>query len=275
MRIVKTCIGTLALALALTAQGVLAQAPSGVIESRQYEGVGESVFEAVGSYFMERFRNKEGGLFTIKLEPSPFAAETSGKIAGRGQTSATIMQSGFEDTTFPATYAISGSLKGTLTRATASSSASASGIAPIDGVNRKVTMSVKGNGILDPASQTFVATKSGKAAATGAGSINIAERAVTSAIANTDAFYFRGWRLAGSLQSSANKVTGTATVYLDSGRAFACSVNGTFSAKKQTTKLNVVGTGASKGIKLTAFLTGNQITRIAGTLLGQKVDVDG
>ncbi len=87
------------------------------------------------------------------------------------------------------------------------------------------------------------------------------------------------WSLSMTLITKVTKVTGTATVNLANGRSFPFTVNGT--TKNGVSKLTLTGTVTSgtgctdsgKGAKLTVTLTGNHITGISGSLLGQKVNL--
>ena len=82
------------------------------------------------------------------------------------------------------------------------------------------------------------------------------------------------WQLSMPLTSTNSPVTGRATVTLANGRRFPFTVKGT-PTKLTLTGTTTGGTDSANGAKLTVTLTGQHITGINGSLLGQKVNLSG
>jgi len=259
------------LGLGLLTGAVGAQGPSGPLVSPTYSGPGKGVFVFHATQVGEEFSDEEGGSIEISMAANA-ASEASGKIYGQTATTIHIEQSGDLEITFPGTCSLKGSMKSSGTQVRFTGKLSASGVAFLENANRKVSMSVNYQAILDPATGWITGTKSGRASASGLGSVGIEDPVFDNPIADAGVFHFKDWQLEMLLQTSGSKVTGTATVLVgDRETSYPCTVSGKYTAQNGVSSLKITGTGTGKGIKLTAQLTGNQITSISGTLLGQSV----
>ena len=117
---------------------------------------------------------------------------------------------------------------------------------------------------VDPSTGTITGQKTGTASKSGHTPIKLLPPLTIS-----DSLPPLDWSLSITPATNGTKVTGTATVDLASGRSFPFTVSGT------TAKLTLTGTGTGKGAKLTVTMSGQHITGITGSLLGQKVNLTG
>jgi hypothetical protein len=79
------------------------------------------------------------------------------------------------------------------------------------------------------------------------------------------------WNLSMTLTSTATKVAGIATINLANSRSFPFNAKGT--TKNGVSKLTLTGIGIGRGATFKVTMSGNNITGITGTLLGQKVNL--
>lgn len=203
----------------------------------------------------------------------------NGRILGLGDT---IVELDTPDTntTFTGTYRINGAISSNKGRGRALVHSVVKGLAELSDRHnhvalRRVTANQVVHVTLDNTALTLEGTQSSSAAASGVGGIR-----------GTDSFgpdslpaFVNGdgtWSLAliGLVTDSKNKITGTATVTLDSGQTFTYVVKGLFKSKTNTSKLVLTGFDlTTKGSVLVVSMTGNSVTSIKGKISGQSVNV--
>jgi len=208
----------------------------------------------------------------------------AGALTGGGNTTMTLYTpsdfSGNPGTfTFSATYTARGTLKSSGANEVLSLAfiANASKVNLGDGVNRTLKESITYLITINPTTGTMSGRKAGSASVSGGGSIKILDTSVPEQPAPPPLDWYLSLT---SLTSTGTKVTGTGTVNLANGRIFPFTVKGTYSATTATSKLTLTGTStggtdSSQGATLTVTMTGNNITGITGSLLGQKVNLSG
>lgn len=266
------------LAVCLGASVMLpAQEPGGLIVTPVFSSVGEGVYVMELGSVREELVDKYGDYYEVELRFGPATADAAGKISSRGTTEAWVWYEGdfvFAEPTGPGLYSLTGKLGSSRGKATFSAKLTGSGEFTAYDQRSKGKLSLNYKGTLDPASETeaFVSgNRSGSGSLSGLGSAKIAEPFFDEVPEGV--FRYLGWRLEMTLTTSRGKITGQAAVQLDDGPAYPCTVKGSYASKTGMSKLTLTGTGVGKGVKLTVNLQGNAVTRITGTLVGQKVDV--
>lgn len=68
-----------------------------------------------------------------------------------------------------------------------------------------------------------------------------------------------------------NKIRGTATITLSNGRNLPFNVNGSYSGRSDSAKMQLSGTGTAKGSRLKVITSGESLYGVKGNVLGQKV----
>jgi hypothetical protein len=199
-----------------------------------------------------------------------------GKISGAGQTTVHLQYSGEQgpqDLTFSATYKQSGSITSSKSVAKGSITVSVSGSGLMEGKTRVLKASGTTSFIIDNITKLVSGNIKSSASASGMGSISgrdtiEPESVVDSGVGDG------GWVLNLSLTSAGKVVTGTlANVTLNSGRVLPFTVKGIYTAKTQSTKLVLTGTGVAKSSSLQVGIVGNEIKTVKGKVLGQFVGI--
>lgn len=152
--------------------------------------------------------------------------------------------------------------------------ATGTGTLPSESKSSKVTLSGQINATINNTNQTLTGSTKETASASGNGSI-VNTTPFTNSISDVGPVGDGSWTLAlTGLATTDNKVTGTATVTLNSGQEFNYTVKGTFSSTKGTLLLLSGENAASAGSTIQVTLdTSNAVTAIKGKICGQMVNV--
>ena len=196
---------------------------------------------------------------------------TGAVLATGTTTTVTVMLGDTGSFTFPAKYKFKGAVKSSGSNLLLTFAFAGKGSTVSNAVTTKYSESVTRQVTVDPAGtmtgrQTGTASQSGH----GGGTIKILNPTIGPKPA---AFAPVDWNLSLTLTETSTKVTGNAILNLANGRIFPFTVIGT--TKNGTSTLKLTGTGTGKGATLTVTLTGNHITTISGSLLGQTVNLRG
>ena len=198
---------------------------------------------------------------------------TGAFTAGDTGTVMTVNANGSVDV--PVTYTLKGSLspKGTHLAGALSFSCKGTGIYGTDGPKQygeKLTSTFT----LDPVTGNLTGQTTGTTSKSGKGTAKLSPTPLPPITLTP-----LEWSLSMTVTAKVTKVTGTATVNLANGRNFPFTVKGT--TKNGVSKLTLTGTvtngtectDSGKGATLTVTLTGQHITGITGSLLGQKINL--
>jgi hypothetical protein len=212
----------------------------------------------------------------------PFTQDGAGKLAGAGTTSVALIRDITEPQTsaFPGTYATRGSITSSKGVAHLVLSVKVSGHTVLENskgvsADRAVMATANYTVKLDPSAGQVTGRVSEKASAAGVGSISDTRQFADSIPADLGN---GSWTLVLNFDAAnGSKLTGNATVTLQTGAVYPFSLKGTFAPHTQQSKLNLTGQGAGKGSVLTVTLqpnaiTGNVITKIVGRVAGQSVN---
>ena len=258
------------------------QQTSGSITSTTFSGA-NGLYDLTYSLtsFSQDFYNKQGDVVTISEDLSVVQSITGALTAGEAYTTASV-NSTFYDFTFPATYTLKGSVKSSGSKIQMSLALNGRGSAFVDGATRQLSESITYLATLDPTAGIMTIRESGMANESGQGSSKIINPNYSGPVLPqfTDICTPIDWYLGMTLATNGTKVTGNATVNLANGRSFPFNVTGTYTARTDTSKLTLTGTDTggtdtAKGAKLTVTMTRNHITGVAGSLLGQKINLSG
>lgn len=197
----------------------------------------------------------------------------SGKLSGTGQADVALElwdESGYNSLDFPGVYKTSGSVIGSRGVCRIRINTTVSGIADLDGRNRRVTGSENLNVAVNNATLTSTGVSKTKASAAGVGSVSGVDSWSGEPIDNDFATWTLGlWDLA----TTGKKVTGVAEVQLHSGAVHEFSLKGTFNAKTGISKLVLMGQGVAKGANLVVTIGPEDfVTSVKGKIFGQMVN---
>ena len=247
-----------------------AQAPSGSITSPAFSGPGQGLHDltSVLTNFTEDFNAGQDSIVTIGEGVNLVQSVSGALTAGGTETTVTIMQDS-NSLPFAATYTMKGTVKLSGTNVVTALAFTGKGSAEFEGATRQLRESLTYLITFNPAAGTFSGRKTGTASASGKGTIKILDTTTSGQV--PPGVEPVDWHLGLVLTSTGTKIGGTATVTLANDRSFPFTVKGTYTTKTGTSELALTGTDAGKGAKLTVTLTGNHITGISGSLLGQKV----
>jgi hypothetical protein len=199
-----------------------------------------------------------------------------GKISGVGQTTVQLQYSGEQGqqtVSFPATYKQSGSITSSKSVAKGSISVSVSGSGPLEGKTRQLKASSTTSFSINNSSKIVSGNSKSSASASGMGSISGKdtfgpESVVDSGVGTGE------WELRLELSTSGKLVTATlASVHLSSDRTLTFTAKGIYTAKTQSAKLVLTGTGVAKSSSLQVGIVGNEIKTVKGKVLGQFVGI--
>ncbi len=195
----------------------------------------------------------------------------AGAVTAKGQATTITVAQPSGNVSFPATYTLKGSVKSSGSNILVGLTFAGKGSTVSNGVTNKYSESLTYLVTVDPATGRETGQLKGSASKTGGGTIQIANPKIGP---KASQFTPLDWslRLTGLTMSGTKVTGGNATVNLLNGRIFPFTVKGT-TAKLMLTGTSIGGTDSAKGAKLTVTLTGNHITGITGSLLGQKVNI--
>ena len=201
------------------------------------------------------------------LFDDPFTQNAKGKLAGTGTTSIEVEG----DSTSGLTYLTKGSLSGTKGVAHLVFSAKVTGVAFVEGASRNVSASGNAQIKIDANTGQISGHVSQKASAVGLGSISGTDT-FTNAI--PPELGDGSWTLVLNFDApgiNPNKLSGTATVTLQTGLTYPYAFTGTYTPNTGKSKLNLKGQDTGLGSSLVVTLQGGEISQIIGRVCGQTV----
>jgi hypothetical protein len=212
----------------------------------------------------------------------PFTQNGAGKLAGAGTTSVVLIPDITEPQTnaFQGTYGTKGSITSSKGVAHLVLSVKVSGHTVLDNnkgvsADRAVAATANYTVKLDANAGQVTGRVSERASAAGVGSISDTRQFAGSIPADLGN---GSWTLVLNFgAANGSKLTGNATVTLQTGAVYPFSFTGTFAPRSQQSKLNLKGEDAGKGSVLQVTLqknaiTANVITKIVGRVAGQSVN---
>jgi hypothetical protein len=209
--------------------------------------------------------------------PAEVTQSGTGKVSDSQTDVSVTVDVDSEPVTFPATVTEKGSINSTAGGAHLIFSITATGTATLPGksTESRISLSQQISATINSANQTISGSQKETATASGEGSI-VESSTFNNSISEvgTGGLGDGSWTLTlNDLSTTDNKVTGTATVTLNSGQVFNYSIKGAYSSTKGT-KLLLSGSDAiSKGSTIQVTLdTNNDVTNIKGRITGQMVN---
>ncbi len=203
------------------------------------------------------------------LFDDPFTQDAKGKLAGTGTTSIDInggSSSGL-------TYQTKGSLSGIKGVAHLTFAAKVTGLAFVGGQFRNVSASGNYQVKLDANAGQVSGRVSEKGSASGLGSISDTRKFTNSIPAELGD---GSWTLVLNFAApgiNTNKLSGTATVALQTGLTYPYAFTGTYTPRTGKSKLNLKGQDTGLGSSLVVTLQGTDISQIIGRVGGQTVNL--
>jgi hypothetical protein len=221
------------------------------------------------------------GQTNLELEvtySAPSSQDGRGKITGTGTTTAEIDPQDSGPVDFDGPYTSKGSVTGSKGVTHLTFSTKVSGTASLEGKDRSVSASMSLSAKFDSVNDVLSYTQVSHASASGLGSLS-ESRKRSMPLSSSDVpeeLGDGGWTLVLNLgAANGNKLSGTASVTLDSGAVYNYNFTGTFSPHTQVSKLNLKGVDSAKGSTLQVVLDGsNAVTRITGRVAGQTVKLN-
>ena len=201
----------------------------------------------------------------------PYTADAKGKLSGAGTTSVAIITQQ-DDTTNNMTYQTKGSVSGTKGVGHLTFSAKIAGQATLQQKLRNVSAAGTYTVMFNANSNTVTGRQSRHASASGLGSISD-QKAISGTIPSS--LGDGSWTLVLTFTpgSNTNKLSGDATVTLNTGLSYPYTFTGTFTPHTGQSKLNLKGHDAGLGSTVQVTLQGSDIIRIVGRVAGQTVNL--
>lgn len=222
-----------------------------------------------------------GGIEAQANIATHFTQSGKGKVSGletNVPVALTLDVDGFNDSvSYPVTVTAKGSINSTKGGAhlVFTITATGTGTLPLETKPSKITLTEQINATIDSATQTITGTHKETASASGTSIFETEGFTNTLASVGNGGLGDGSWTLAlNNLSTTNNKVSGPATITLNSGQVFDYSVKGSFSSTKGT-KLVLTGTNSismGSAIQVT-FNTNNVLSNIKGRITGQNVNV--
>jgi hypothetical protein len=205
-----------------------------------------------------------------------FAQDGAGKVTGAGTNQ---VQFGFRSAgggwaslgPYNARYQVKGAISSTATKTRFSFSASSSGATPLsETLKMRVNLKYQDQVVIDRIEKVLNGKTLTQASAN---SETISQRRPWGPVPLTTTYFGDGsWKAALNLATTANRITGEATVTVaQTERVFPFSVRGVYRPATQQSRLVLTGKDLGKGSSLQVVLTGTNITAIKGKLTGQVV----
>lgn len=205
-----------------------------------------------------------------------FTQNGGGKLLGSGtNVTVTLISDGITPTTFPGKYTTSGSVTSSKGVLHLTFTTRVSGKAMVESALRNLSASINGTVVYDRVNNTLAGRTTAHASASGLGAVSKAGTIDNSDLADLTSELGDGtWTLQITFgTANVNKLSGTASVTLNSGQVYPFSFTGTYNPKTQESKLNLKGIDAGKGSLLQVTLDGTDLTRITGRVSGQSVSI--
>jgi len=221
---------------------------------------GKPVWDITGNYVLSP---SVGGSTTVEI-PVTITQDSQGMLTGSLYSAVKI--NGTAATTGTCTLKGKVTNSGGVARINATIKLSGSGL--IQGLQTTYSLSASYKLEINP-SGTVVGSATGSAKATGIGSGPVTDD-IAAALPTTEA----SWTLQMHLEPAGNKLGGTSSVSLASGRTLNLGVKGTYSSKNGNSVISLSGSDASsKGTTLKVMGTGDALTglTVKGKILGQVV----
>jgi hypothetical protein len=273
-KVILTTIGLFSLS-ALTIQTCSAQAPTGSI-TNFISGTTNVLWDVslvpqLQQVDLDIESISHGNTNEVEiLFDDPFTQDSKGKLAGTGNTSIEIdggsSQSGLS-------YQTKGLLSGTKGVTHLTFAAKVTGLAFVGGLFRNLSASGQYQVKLDANAGQITGRVSEKASANGLGAISDT-RKFTNAI--PPELGDGSWTLVLNFDApgiNTNKVSGTATVTLQTGLTYPYAFTGTYTPHTGKSKLNLKGQDTGLGSSLIVTLQGGDISQIIGRVCGQTVNL--
>lgn len=270
--------GTTVFALAVFAiQTASAQAPSGsitnLINNSSNTVWDAGVVQPLQNIFLDMTsRNDE---VTVSYA-NAFTQDGKGKLSGNGsaEVSITSAANSNNDTNFNGNYVVRGSIHGNKGVANLIFSSKVTGMAFLQGHHqdkeRAVQASVAYAVLIMSSSGTIKGRAAEHASAQGLGGIG-GTRTFTNTIPSE--LGDGSWTLVMNFGTNLNnKLSGSATVTLNTGAMYDFQLTGLFNSSKNTSVLLLKGVDTGLGSVLTVNLSGDVVTRIFGKIAGQVVN---
>lgn len=268
-----------ALLMPFMASAVGPVGPSGDF-SETVTNAADAVWDFEGVVTNANFDVSENGPEVQANIPAAFTQSGAGKISGSATDvpmSFTINGLGGNGTVpLSATVTEKGSISSTKGSARFSITFRASGTAtlPSSSHSSVITLSEQINATINSTNQTITGSMKSTASDSSHGSIT-ETMTFANPLSDVGALGDGSWTLnLNGLSTTGTKVTGTATVTLNSGQVFNYSIKGSFSSTKGTLLLLSGSDANSKGSTITVTLnTSDVVTNIKGKISGQTVNV--
>lgn len=210
-----------------------------------------------------------------------FTQNGRGKLAGSGtNTEVTVILSDSGDSntnTFTGKYISSGSVTSAKGVAHLTFSSRVSGKLLFPGESRASSVTASGvyTAKVDANNNTVTGHSSEHAAASGQGSTSKSKAFDPMTLSDLMPELGNGtWTLQIDFGTAVgNKLTGNASVTLNSGQQYPFSFTGVYNPRNGQSKLNLKGLEAGKGSSLQVTLDGTDITKVVGQVSGQSVNI--
>ncbi len=220
-----------------------------------------------------------GGSDEVSLRyAAPYMQNGRGKLAGAGATTVSLAVSDHQGgqtnaPDFVGTYTSKGSISSAKGIARLAFSSRVIGTATLEGAERAVAAAATYTVKLDANTGQVSGRSVERASARGLGSIS-ESRALSDPLPEDLGDGTWALVLNFNAATNANKLTGTASVTLQTGQEYPFTFTGNYAPRTGQSKLNLKGTDAGLGCILQVTLnTNNAFTRIVGRVSGQTVNL--
>lgn len=164
---------------------------------------------------------------------------------------------------------LKGRVAGTPSRAVFIGTLKGSGAGVYDGLSIRLRSTVGVKFLINPKELEMVGKMRIKMTVVGYGSSSTLEEKIMDLPEGMDG----SWDLAADLVAVGNRLNGTASVVLSTGRTFPYYVTGSTNPKTGIRTLKLKGHDESRGTGFVVTLDGENVLKVVGNLLGQKVRI--
>ncbi len=222
-----------------------------------------------------------GGIEAHAAIATEFTQSGKGKVNGLETnvpiTLTLVVDSIGDSLSYPVTVTAKGAINSTKGGAHLVFAITATGIGtlPLETKPSKITLSEQINATINSAAQTISGTHKETASSSGTSVFETEGFTNTIAEVGSGGLGDGSWTLAlNNLATTNNKVSGTATITLNSGQVFNYAVKGAFNATKGTKLVLSASDLISKGSAIQVTIdTNNVVSNIKGRITGQNVNV--